>query len=133
LPPCGQYLATSNISPDNKVNTKYNSKCFENEPYATSGRQKYLIDEAFHRTTSSGEYCHEWPAGRKGPSVGSIVQLTIQKEACHGALTGIALFTQQREIELDQGLCGARDRRSKKASSRHRDSDDARAGTYGKC
>jgi hypothetical protein len=57
----------------------------------------------------------------------------IQKEACCGKTTGNALLKQQREREMDRGLCGARDRSGKKASSRHKDSNDARAGTYGKC
>jgi len=38
LPPCGPYLATSNILRINKVNTKYNGLCSEKEPCATSGR-----------------------------------------------------------------------------------------------
>jgi len=44
---------------------------------------------------------------QKGPSVGSIAQLTIQKEACGGETSGKALFKQRREREIDRGLCGA--------------------------
>jgi hypothetical protein len=55
------------------------------------------------------------------------------KEACGGETTGKARFMHQNDSELDRGLCGARDRSGNKVSSRHRDSDDATAGTYGKC
>jgi hypothetical protein len=48
-------------------------------------------------------------------------------------MTGNSHLKQQREREIDGGLCGARDRSGKKVSSRRRDSDDARAGRYGKC
>ena len=36
FPPCGPYLATSNISPNNKVNTRYNGQCSETELFSTS-------------------------------------------------------------------------------------------------
>jgi len=133
LPPCGPFLATSNISPNNKVNKRYNGQCSEIKPFATHMGQIWQINKAFHTTTSSGEQRQEWFRGRKGPSFWSIAQLTIQKEACGGETTGNALLKQQRERELDQGLCGVRDRSGRKASSRRRDSDDATAGTYWKC
>jgi len=131
LPPCGPFLATSNISPNNKVNTRYNGQWFEKEPFATSGRQICQIDKEFHRTTLSGESRQKWLGGTTGPSVGSIAQPTIQIEACSGETTGNALLEQWREREMDRGLCGVTDRSGKTASSRCRDRDNARAGTYG--
>jgi len=77
LPPCGPYLATSNISPNNKVNTRYNGQCSKKEPFATSGGQILQIDNEYHTMKSSSQYSQEWLGGRKGPSVGSSAQLTI--------------------------------------------------------
>ena len=131
FPPCGPFLATSNISPNKEVNTRHNGQCSEKEPFASSGGQIWQIDKAFHPTTSSGESRQEWLGGRKGLSVGRIAQITIQKEACGRETTGNALFKQPRERDMDRGLCGARDRSGKTASSRCRDSDNARAGIYG--
>ena len=37
FPPCGPNLATSNISPNNKVNTSFNGQCSKKEPFTTSG------------------------------------------------------------------------------------------------
>jgi len=68
--------------------------------------------------------------GRAGPRVGSIAQIEIQKEALCGEKTGNALFNQRREREMDQGLCGERDRCAKKVTSRCSDSDYARAERY---
>jgi hypothetical protein len=45
LPPCGPYLATSKISPNNKVNARYNGQCSENELFATSGGQIWQINK----------------------------------------------------------------------------------------
>jgi len=56
----------------------------------------------------------------------------IHKEACGGEKTANIRFKKSREKEMDQGSCGARDCSGKKGSARRRDSDDARAGTYGK-
>jgi len=133
LPPCGPFLPTSNILPNNKVNTRYNGQYSEKEPPATSGLQMRQINDAFHTTMLSGEWRQEWLGGRKGPCVESIAQLTIQKEACGGGTTANALVQQRREREMDRGLSGARDRSGKKASSRRRDSDDTRARPYGIC
>jgi len=77
LPPCGPYLATSNISPINKVSTWYNGQCSENTPLATSGRQRQQIDQEIHTMTSWSESRQEWLGGRQGLSIGSIAQLTI--------------------------------------------------------
>jgi hypothetical protein len=101
LPPCGLFLATSNISPNNKVNTRYNGQFSEKEPFATSGGQIWQIKKAFHMTTSSGEKWKECIGGSKGPRVGSIAQLMIQKEACGGKTIGNALLKQRREREMD--------------------------------
>jgi hypothetical protein len=46
---------------------------------------------------------------------------------------GNTLFKQRREKEMDRGLCGERDDSGKKARLRRTDSDDSRAGAYGKC
>jgi len=68
--------------------------------------------------------------GRKGTSLGSIAQLAIQQEAFWGETTGNALFKQWQESDMDWGLCGWRDHCGKKASSRRRNSDYARADQY---
>jgi len=39
----------------------------------------------------------EWPGGRKGPSIGSIAQLTIQKEGCGGETTGKHFSTNKEK------------------------------------
>ena len=133
LPPCGPYLATSNISPNNKVNTRYIGQCSEKELFSTSGRQRGQIYKEVYTSTSSCEWQQERPGGRSGPSVGSIAQLVIQKELFSGKMTGNVLFKQPRERDMDQGLCGERDRCRKKASLRRRDSDYARAEWYDYC
>jgi len=66
-----------------------------------------------------------------GLSIGSIEQLTIQRETRGAETAGNTLFKQRREREMVRGLCGVRDSSGKTASSRRRDSDYARAGTYG--
>jgi hypothetical protein len=58
-----------------------------------------------------------WLGGSKGPSVGSIAQLTIHKEACSGETAVKVLFKQQRETEMDQRLSKVKDRSGKKVSS----------------
>jgi hypothetical protein len=131
LPRCGPFLASSNISPDNMVNTRYCGQCSEKDPFATSGGHIWQNDEAFHMTTSPGEWRKEWHGVRKGPRIGSVVQLTIQNAAYGRETTGNALFKQQWEREITRGICGARDSSGKNVSSRCSDSDDARAGPYG--
>jgi len=79
LPPCGSYLATSNISPNNKVNTRYNGQCSEKELFAISGRQIHQIKEEIHTMMSSSEWRHEWLGSRNGPRVGSIAQLRLDE------------------------------------------------------
>ena len=133
LPPCSPYLATSNISPNNNVDTRYNGQCSENEPYATTGGQIWQIEEGIHTTTLSSDSTQEWVRGRKGPSIGSIAQFTIQKEAFGGEMTGNTFFKQRWEREMNWGFCGKRDCSGKKASSRCTNSDYAKAGTYKKC
>jgi len=55
LHPCGPYLASSNISPNDKVNTRYNGQCSEKELFSTSGGQICQIDKAVHTSMSSCE------------------------------------------------------------------------------
>jgi len=93
----------------------------------TGNRQKE------HMSPSSREWRQEALGGRKGPSVGSIAQLAIWKEAFGGETTGNALFKQWRDREMDWGLCGERDRCGKNPSSRRRDSGDARAKRFDSC
>ena len=66
-------------------------------------------------------------------SVGSMAQLTIKKEAFGGEQMRNALFDQRRKSEMDRGLCGQRDHCGKKARSRRRDPNYARAGSYEEC
>jgi len=94
LPPCGPSLATFNISLNTKVNKRYNGEYSENEPFATSGWQIRQINKAIYMTTSSSEWRQEWLRGRKGPSVESIAQLMMQKEAFGREKTGNALLKQ---------------------------------------
>jgi len=134
LPPCGPYLATSNISPNNKVNTRYNVQCSEKELFCTSCGHLRQIDKAVHMLTSSSKWRQEWLGGRKGPSVGSIAQLTIQKEAFSREKTRNALCSKQwREREMDRGFCEGRNHCGKETSSSCRDSDYARAQRYEYC
>jgi len=133
FPPCGPYLATSNISPNNKVNTRYNGQFSEKALFASSSRQIQQIDKAVHTSTSSSEPRQERLGGRNGPSVGSIARLMIQEEASSGEMSRNALFKQWREREMDRGLSGERNRCGKKASSRRRGSNHARAWWYEYC
>jgi len=71
--------------------------------------------------------------GRKCPTVRSIVQLTIGKEAFGRDKTETRHFQQQTERDMDSTLCGSRDCWSKKASWRCWDSDYARVRRYEKC
>jgi hypothetical protein len=52
-----------------------------------------------------------------------------QNEAYSCKTRGNEQIMQRREKEMDQGLCGARDRSGKKARLRRTHSDDARTGT----
>jgi hypothetical protein len=62
-----------------------------------------------------------------GPSVGSTAQLTIQTVACSGEKIINAVCKHRRESKMDRGLRREGNRGGKTASSRCRDSDDARA------
>jgi hypothetical protein len=55
MPPYCPYLATCNISPNNKVNTNYNGQWPEKELFATSGREIRPIDKVVNSTMSSSE------------------------------------------------------------------------------
>jgi len=133
LPPCGPYIATSNTSPNNKVNTRYNGQFSNNDPFAMSSAQIRQIYPALHTKTSSSEWRQEWLGGRKGLSIGRIVQHKIQKAALGGEKTRNALFKQWREREMDRRLCGLRDCWSKKESWRRWDNNYERARRYEKC
>ena len=133
LPPCGSYLATSNISPNNKVNTWYNGQCSKQEHSSSSGWQIQQMDNAIHSPRSSSEWRPERLGGRKGPSVGLIAQHMIHKGVCSREKTWNALFKQRIETEMKQGFCGERNPSGKKASSRRRDHDYARAERYDYC
>jgi len=56
LPPYSPNLATSNISPINKANTKYNGQSSEKKLFTTFGRKIWPIDEALHMPNS----CSQW-------------------------------------------------------------------------
>jgi hypothetical protein len=55
LPACGPYLAIFNISPNNYLNTKYNSQYSKKEPFTTATGQMWQIRKAMLMTTSSRE------------------------------------------------------------------------------
>jgi len=55
LPSSGPYPAKSNISPNNKVNTRYNGQCSEEKTFTTSGGQIWQMEEEIHMTTSSSK------------------------------------------------------------------------------
>jgi len=133
LPPWGPYLATSNISSINKVNTKSNCQCSEIEHSTTSGRQIWQLNNTIHMTTSFSEWRQHWIGDAQAPSHISILQLAIQIEGCGGTKTQNTLLKQWGESEMDLGLCGLRDGCGKKASWRCRDSDSAREGWYQIC
>jgi len=90
----GPYLATSNISSINKVNTKYNGQCSEKETFATTGSQIWQIDKVLNTTTSSSEERQERLGSGTGLSPWSVAQLGIQKEACGGKTMRNSLLKQ---------------------------------------
>jgi len=123
LPPCHPYLATSNISSINKVNTEYNGQCSEKELFAIASRHIWQIDKVHHTTTSSCEWRQQGLQRRQGPRSWSVAQLAIQNQAWGGETTRNTLFKQRRQGEIDRALCGKRDRCGRNASWRRRDSD----------
>jgi hypothetical protein len=56
LPPCGPHFATSNISPNTEVNTRYHVQCSEKELFTASSRQIQQFDKAIHMLTSSRDW-----------------------------------------------------------------------------
>ena len=122
-----QHLAQQN------VNTRYNSQCSETDLFSTSSWQLWQIDKALHSSMSSREWRQDKFGGRPGPSIGSNAQPTISKEACGAEHPRNALCMQQRDREMDRGLCGERTCGCKNASSRRRDNNDARAERYDYC
>jgi len=118
---CGPYLATSKFSSINKVNTKYNGQCSKKETFTITGRQIRQIENALNTTTSSSKSKQQRLGNRKGPSTWSGAQLAIQNDACGGDMIGNKLCREQREGEMDRGLCGKRDHWNKKVSWSRRD------------
>jgi len=55
LPPYWPYLVISSISPNNKVNTNYNSQNSDKVLFATSGWQRWQINTTIHTTMSPSE------------------------------------------------------------------------------
>jgi len=94
LPLCGPYLATSNISSINNVNTQYNVHCSENKPFAITCRRTQHIDNTFHTTTSSSDGRQELLGRRQGQSSWSVAQLANQKEARAAGTMRNTLFNQ---------------------------------------
>jgi len=133
LPPSGPNLATSNISPNNKVSTQYNVQCSEIELFSSVGWQIWQIGKAVHLLTSSSEWRQERFRGRTSPSSGSIAQLMIQIATCGTENTRKAHFKQRRQREMYRGLCGEGNSSGNKASSRCRHSDCSRAERYDNC
>jgi len=76
--------------------------------------------QALHMKTSSSEYRQQMLGRRTGPSPWSVAQRAIQKVCCSGERRRNSLLKQQREGEMDRGLCGKSDRCGKNASWRHR-------------
>jgi len=72
LPPCGPYHATSNISPNNKVNTRYNGQYSGKELFSTSGGQIRLIYEEVHALMASSESRREQLGGRRVRALGAL-------------------------------------------------------------
>jgi hypothetical protein len=68
LPPDCPYLATSNVSPNNKFNTNNMSICSEIELVITSGWQIWSIDKVFHTMMASWQYGPHRLGGRNGLS-----------------------------------------------------------------
>jgi len=77
LPPCGQYLAKSNISPNNEGNTSYNVQSSEKQSCATRSRKVWQMIKVIPKPMSSGEWMQERLGRKTGPSIGSIAQLTF--------------------------------------------------------
>jgi len=133
LASCCPYLATFNISPNNKMKANSNDQGTEEELFATSGGQIWLINEAFYPMSSSSEWRQERFGGRKSPRDCGIAHLAIQDDACGQKTIRNAQLKHWREREIDWGLCWERHRWCKKASRRRRYSGSARAARYNEC
>jgi len=90
--------------------TRYNGQCSEEELFSTASEQIQQISKALHTSTSSSKWRQVRLAGRRGPSIGSITQLTSQKEAFGGKQMRNEHLEQWREREIDWGLFRERDR-----------------------
>jgi len=80
LPPYCPYLATSNISPYNKVNINYHGQCSEKELFTTSSMQIRQMDKVFYMTTSSSEWREVLPRRIMITSPWGFAQLAIKKK-----------------------------------------------------
>ena len=101
LPPYCPYLATSNISCNNKVNTHDNGQCSEKELLATAGWQIWQNNKPFHTTTSSGKWGQERLGSREPASPWGIMHHAIQKEACRRDAMRNSLLKQWSERQID--------------------------------
>jgi hypothetical protein len=86
LPPCGPYLATRNISPENKFNTTYIGQCFEKQPFATSGSEITPINNLIPTMTSCSDQWQSPLRNTNGLSPRTLRHLTVQIEACTGRI-----------------------------------------------
>ena len=131
MPPYCPCLATSNISPNNKVNTNFNGQCSEREQYATFGRHIWHIDPKVHTQTSSSKWRQQRLGSRQSLSPWGIAQLAIQEEASGLEMTRNTLLKQWREREMDRSLCWERNRCCKQAVWRCRGRDWVGEGRHG--
>jgi len=133
LHPYCPHLATSNISPNNKVNANYNGQGSEKGLFASSGGQIWQIDKEVYQTTSSSEWWQERLGGRQSLSPCSIVHLKIQRDDCGRETSRKALLKQWCQTEMVLGLCWERNCWGMKASGSHRGRSAARATRYEPC
>jgi len=133
VPPYCPYLATSNISPNKKVNTNYNRQCSEKELFATSGWQIWQIDTVDYPATSWSEWRQVRLGCGKSPSLWGIGKLELQKESHDKETLRNPRPKQWRERPMDWGLCWGKNHWGKQASWRRRGSGSTRVGWYEAC
>jgi len=85
-PQCGPYLATSNMSPINNVNTQFIGQCSDKQRFTSTGSPTRQNANPHHVSRSSSERRQERSGGRQGASRSGIVQLLIEREACGGEM-----------------------------------------------
>lgn len=71
------YLATSSVSCNGKVNTRYNDQFFQNKHFATSAVQLHHIAHYIWKPKSSSESSDDLCWGSKSQSIGIDMQLTM--------------------------------------------------------